>query len=180
MGVGSGSDLAATLDALEFLSKEEIVERFVSLYEREPPPRMRWEVLLRAVAHRLQENAQGGPDPTFHRRLAKLAEALRRTGSIPVEANPPSIKPGSRLLRTWNSETHSVTVSAMGYVYRGETYRSLSKIARLITGTRWSGPAFFGLVKTTRGPRVDSCAEGAQEPTGLACVGARLVTGAAP
>jgi hypothetical protein len=57
----------------------------------------------------------------------------------------PCIKPGTRLIREWRGETHKVTVTAEGFAYGGKRYKSLSKIARLITGTRWSGPRFFGL-----------------------------------
>ena len=55
------------------------------------------------------------------------------------------IKPGTRLIRQWDGETHHVTVCEQGFEYKSERYRSLSEIARLITGTRWSGPLFFGL-----------------------------------
>lgn len=57
----------------------------------------------------------------------------------------PTIHPGTRLLRQWRGDTHEVVVADSGYEYRGATYHSLSEIARKITGTRWSGPAFFGL-----------------------------------
>lgn len=137
-------DAAANLAELAALSKPEIVDRFRAVYGCPPPKRMRREVLVRAVAHRIQEQAQGGLDPALRRRLAKLAEELHRTGSISVAA-PPAVKPGTRLLREWNGETHSVTVASNGFMYKGEVFRSLSKIARVITGTRWSGPAFFGL-----------------------------------
>jgi hypothetical protein len=57
----------------------------------------------------------------------------------------PAIKPGTRLIRQWQDKTHVVTVKEQGYEYQGSLYQSLSEIARLITGTRWSGPLFFGL-----------------------------------
>ncbi len=146
-------DPGAQLSTLAALSKDEIIERFRAVYGCDPPRWTRREVLVRAVAHRIQENAQGGPDPALHRRLARMADALRRTGSITTEAPSSLIKPGTRLLRTWNGETHSVTVTDAGFVYRDTAYRSLSVIARVITGTRWSGPAFFGLTKGTSPPR---------------------------
>jgi hypothetical protein len=136
--------LDAALVELETLSKENLWERYRQHYEQLPPPRLRRELALRAVAHRIQEEARGGPDPALRRRLARPAEELRRTGRIAVGARPP-VKPGTRLLREWNGGTHCVTVTHDGFEYRGARYRSLSKIARTITGTRWSGPAFFGL-----------------------------------
>jgi hypothetical protein len=143
------ANLDTALAELEDLPKEDLWERYRQLYGRLPPPRMRRALALRAVAHRIQEEALGGPDPALRRRLAKLAEELRRTGRISVSAGPP-VKPGTRLLRDWNGETHCVTVAHDGFEYRGERYRSLSRIARTITGTRWSGPAFFGLKERQR------------------------------
>ncbi len=144
-----GIDVAAEVAELDELSKEELVQRFEGLYGRPPPRYTQRALLVRAVAHRIQENARGGPDPALRRRLARLAGELRRTGRISVGARPP-VKPGTRLLRDWQGETHSVTVLENGFLYRGERHDSLSVIARAITGTRWSGPAFFGLRNGTR------------------------------
>ncbi|MCI0431136.1 MAG: DUF2924 domain-containing protein [Rhodospirillales bacterium] len=66
------------------------------------------------------------------------------SAALPVA---PRLKPGTRLLWRWGGETHQVTVLEQGFEYRGTTYGSLSEIARAITGSRWSGPAFFGLRK---------------------------------
>jgi Protein of unknown function (DUF2924) len=77
-----------------------------------------------------------------------------------LEADPdatistrPAIKPGTRLVRQWQNQTHVVEIAAAGYEYRGARYESLSEIARLITGTRWSGPLFLGL-KTKQTKRI--------------------------
>ena len=134
----------AILDILESESKEALVARFEDLYGHPPPKRMQRGLILMAVAYRIQANAQGGPNLALRRRLAKLADELRRTGKISTQAKP-STKAGTRFLRDWQGETHSVTVLDDGCLYRGERYRSLSVIARRITGTRWSGPAFFGV-----------------------------------
>ena len=67
---------------------------------------------------------------------------------------PPRLTPGTHLSRQWGNETHQVTVDARGLVYRGQRYRSLSAIARRITGTRWSGPRFFGVSASSNGRRV--------------------------
>jgi hypothetical protein len=100
-----------------------------------PPPKpMRRDLLLRAIAYHLQEQAQGGLRPITRRQLARAAQDLRLT-----------IKAGTRLLREWQGVIHEVMVREEGVRYRGQTWRSLSAVAREITGVRWSGPLFFGL-----------------------------------
>lgn len=85
---------------------------------------------------------------------AHLASLLPRRSrqKAPASTEPPRrLKPGTRLLRTWRGEVYSVLVGDPGFIYQGTVYRSLSVIARHITGTPWSGPAFFGLKKPKRG-----------------------------
>lgn len=74
--------------------------------------------------------------------FGKHFDALRTKDA---HGDPRRIKPGTRLIRQWEGQTHHVTVGEAGFEYNGERYKSLSVIARLITGTRWSGPLFFGL-----------------------------------
>jgi hypothetical protein len=76
-----------------------------------------------------------------------LAEGFERNRDRAAKTVSSSarIKPGTRLIRQWDGQTHQVTVAEEGFEYKGERYKSLSEIARLITGTRWSGPLFFGL-----------------------------------
>ena len=128
---------------LQKLSVGDLRIRFLELYGRPHPPHIRRDLLQQAVAYRIQEVAQGGPDLAQRDRLARLGDELKRDGRIRVRLGP-GIKPGTRLMREWQGETHVVTVTAKAFHYDGNEYRSLSVIARLITGTRWSGPAFFG------------------------------------
>ena len=79
-------------------------------------------------------------------RLLRIAEHAARNPNSALPAAP-RLKAGSRLLRRWRGEVHEVTVLGEGIAYRGTTYGTLSEIARVVTGTRWSGPAFFGLTK---------------------------------
>ncbi len=130
--------------ALDDMSDADVKARFEALYKRPPPPRMRREMLIRAVAHRIQENAAGGPDRSLKARLDRLAVELGRNGRVSVK-KPWSIKPGTKFLREWDGVTHEVTATGDGFLFKGDTYRSLSQVAREITGTRWSGPRFFGL-----------------------------------
>ncbi len=103
--------------------------------------------MLRAVAHRLQEKAEGGLSKAALRRLARLA-GLNGGDTQPTPPSLPRLKTGSRLIREWHGVTHSVTVLDDGCDWHGNRYASLSQIARAITGARWSGPRFFGLRKT--------------------------------
>ena len=92
----------------------------------------------------MQEEVQGGLGKSYRRQLARLAEALRDGGSIPVSQTQ-SFKPGTKLIREWKGKVHEVVIAGGTYIWAGQHYRSLSQIARTITGTRWSGPRFFGL-----------------------------------
>ncbi len=127
---------------LEGLSNADLCKRFERLYRCPPPSRMRREMLVLATAYRMQE--KGRADTKSKRRLARLADELGQTGNIPTARRRP-VKPGTRLVREWQGESHSITVLDEGFLYRNQQYRSLSEVARTITGTRWSGPAFFGL-----------------------------------
>jgi hypothetical protein len=100
--------------------------------------------LVRALGYHIQEKAYGGLRPATRRRLLKLAREIESGAKIAL-FEAPKIKPGTRLVRGWRGDTHVVTVLEEGLEYRDKRYGSLSEIARLVTGTRWSGPAFFGL-----------------------------------
>ena len=102
--------------------------------------------MMRAVAYRLQEIAHGGASKVTQRRLMTLAAEFETGGTIAPPPGP-KIKPGSRLVREWHGRTHTVCVTDDGFEFQGKTYRSLTKIARDITGAQWSGPRFFGLTK---------------------------------
>lgn len=114
---------------------------------KEPPPlHVRKQLFVPILAYKLQEQAYGGLKPEVRRQLEKIAASYRgKSKGESKEVNVRACKPGTRLLRQWNGETHQVMVAEKGFEYRGEHFKSLSVIARRITGTRWSGPAFFGL-----------------------------------
>ena len=113
-------------------------------YGRPPPKSLRRDLLLRALAYRVQEQAYGGLSKAARKQFARLngANSGGTARSIPA---PPRLKPGTRLLREWGGVMHQVTVLEDGFEHRGNRYASLSQIARAITGARWSGPRFFGL-----------------------------------
>ena len=124
------------------LSKAELSALFESYYRCPPPSRMRQEMLVLAIAYRIQES--GGPDRKLQRRLSGLVTELRRTGRV-IPKGRTTLKPGTWLVREWQGQSHHVSVLDKDFLYRGQRYRSLSEIARTITGTQWSGPVFFGL-----------------------------------
>jgi hypothetical protein len=137
--------------ALEALSIPELRARWTAAYGVPPPARWSPKLLVRGVAHRIQESALGGLSPELRAHLADLAARLAHDPNASLAA-PPRIKPGTRLIRECRGERHHVTVLDDGFAYRDQRHRSLSAIARIITGTQWSGPAFFGL-KTRRRAR---------------------------
>lgn len=122
---------------------EQLRERWRTLFRREPPAAFGPDLLRRSIAQRIQEDAYGGLDPATARWLNKvIAQAGKSNGKIIA---PRRIKIGAILVREWKGTSHRVTVVDHGFSYQGQPYTSLSEVARLITGTRWNGPWFFGL-----------------------------------
>jgi hypothetical protein len=117
------------------------------------PPAYRRGFLIRGLAHRLQELTYGGLKPASQARLEAMIEGTEkpngRSGRRP--RHEVNLLEGTKLLREWRGVTHEVTVIDGGYEHQGRRYRSLSAVARSITGTQWSGPLFFGLRKTGNG-----------------------------
>jgi len=140
----AAESLIDDLATLRGLALEDLKARWRTLYGAAPPPRLGRLLMVRGIAYRLQEQALGGLKPATRRRLARAAEEIK-TGRAPSDV-PSTIKPGTRLLREWQGVTHEVMVLENGFQYRGRTWQSLSAVAREITGTRWSGPLFFGLI----------------------------------
>jgi Protein of unknown function (DUF2924) len=136
--------LTDELAELRGLDLTALKQRWRILYRTEAPVRIDQVLLLQAVGYRLQERALGGLKPSTRRLLERAAEdnSGRRT---PTETPANRVTPGSVLIREWHGVSHRVTVLADGVLLRGARYRSLSEVARKITGTRWSGPRFFGL-----------------------------------
>ena len=136
------TEVSRLLQALPALSPDELRKEWRRLY-RSQPPRLSRDLLVRAIAYRIQELRHGGLSKATRRKLAALVQA-RSDGAIAPEGAQ-KIRAGARLVREWNGRTHTVMVEEEGFTYAGRGYRSLSAIAREITGARWSGPRFFGL-----------------------------------
>ena len=120
------------LAALVALSDADLREEWRRVY-RSGAPRLPPDLLRRGIAYRLQERAYGKMTPQVARVLASGGRAV------------PEITAGTRLVREWNGRTIDVIATECGMVWEGRTYRSLSAIAREVTGTPWSGPRFFGI-----------------------------------
>jgi len=120
------------------------------LYHREPP-RISRDLLMRGIGYRLQELQHGGLGKSTRRKLQTLAKMFRTKGRVAPDPGLQALKPSARLVREWHGRTHTITVTEDGFAYAGSTYPSLTKIAKNITGTHWSGPRFFGLVRAGNG-----------------------------
>jgi hypothetical protein len=139
-------ELKKTLAELPKLERSELLELWVENFGRNPAAGTRRELLVPILAYRLQERAYGGLKPETLARLRKIAFALEKNPKAKI-IDDSRLNHGTRISRSWHGVTHEVTVSGGRFEYHGKIYKSLSEIARLITGTRWSGPKFFGLKK---------------------------------
>ena len=137
--------LSRKLASLRSLPIKELKQRWRSLFNSEPPHRVSRELLIRAVAYRIQEQVLGGLKPSTRRLLERLASDARAGRPLTLSSCAPPVSAGTVLMRDWQGITHEVKVLDRGVLYKRKRYRSLSEVARLITGSRWSGPLFFGL-----------------------------------
>jgi Protein of unknown function (DUF2924) len=136
--------IAQRLTTLPKLSKTALCELWKQLFDGFPPSHLRRHLMIPILAYRLQEQAFGSLGSASRARLRHLARAFETNSRASISAIP-TLKPGTRLVRQWRDQVHLVNVEANGYEYQGAKYQSLSEVARLITGTRWSGPLFFGI-----------------------------------
>jgi hypothetical protein len=130
--------------SLAQLTPRELRALWPQWFDRPSPAKMRRELLVRALAYRMQERVAGGLTTATRTKLREIAKAVKSNSVDEVIATP-RLTPGTHVIREWGNEMHQVTVETEGFIYRGQRYRSLSEIARKITGTRWSGPVFFGV-----------------------------------
>jgi len=137
------------LAELDNLSTDELKTRWRALYGKEPP-RFNRQFLIKRLAYRIQEIAHGGLTDDDRARMDQVLDeqgfndiGVKLGGGKAGPVDRPI--PGTRLVREWQGERHEVTVLPEGFEYRGRPYRSLSALARQITGTAWNGLVFFGL-----------------------------------
>lgn len=122
----------------------ELRTAWLSRFNTNPPPIRSRDILLRLFAWRSQADATGGLDAVTERKLHEIARALERDGAYEPKIRR-DLSASVVLTREWKGVIYRVTVTAGGFQHLGKRYGSLSDIARTITGTRWSGPRFFGL-----------------------------------
>ena len=146
--------------ALGDLSRDELAALWKKAYGYLPPKGVRRDFLLRATAWQLQAIRLGGLSPDTRRMLrtsmvrVERQVAAKRPDTITGESDGPASlpartrqqpSPGTRLIRDWNGRSHVVDVLQEGFAFEGRLHKSLTAIARQITGAHWSGPRFFGL-----------------------------------
>jgi hypothetical protein len=136
--------LASEIASLSKLGIHELRDRWKAMFGKAPSRDISRSFLTRAIAYRLQEKAFGGLKPSTRRVLAEFVNG----GADGSAAAPRIIQSGAVLAREWRGISHQVSVLEKGFCFRGKRYRSLSGVAREITGTRWSGPLFFGLKRS--------------------------------
>lgn len=126
------------IETIQTMPTTEIRKLYKQLFRSPPPPKSRKEFLLGNICWALQVKALGKP-------FNKLQEQLANQAKNKAISSKTQYMPGTRIIREWKGETHEVIVVESGYRWRNQQFKSLSHIAREITGTRWSGPRFFGL-----------------------------------
>lgn len=133
----------AELEQLRLMSIAGLRALWRAKFESDPPKAFGPDLLRRSLAQTIQEKVYGGLDQVTARLLNQLiAQHTKTPGKIVL---PRRMRPGVILVREWKGQSHRVTVLSDGFAYNGKTHDSLSEIARLITGSRWNGPRFFGL-----------------------------------
>jgi DUF2924 family protein len=144
----SEEDVRRDIAALDTMDAPTLRERWREVYAA----RIREVLLRRGITYQLQVMAFGGLKPATVRHLTKLAKELRSErgaangGRVSVTRQLPKPLPEAQLLREWRGSTEIVAVTSEGFAWKGKAYRTLSAVATAITGTKWSGPKFFGLL----------------------------------
>ena len=141
------------LDRLLKMKPAELRSRWREVY-RSIAPDIGPDLLRRGIAYRLQERGQGSLTSSTRREIERQIKSLGRDDGVSV--NTPSLKPGTRLVRSWRGRMHQVLVLEDGFEFDGRRYGSLTQIASEITGAHWSGPRFFGLLAKSRGSAATS------------------------
>ena len=139
------------LAALKAMSVNELKTEWQALFAA-PAPNNSRTFLEGRLAYRIQELTYGGPDKQTRRLLDLLADEVEGTLTRKAQiADPRNPVVGTKLIREWDGTAHTVTVLKDGFDWGGQRFKSLSAVARAITGTRWNGYRFFGLRERKRG-----------------------------
>ena len=136
--------ISARMAELTKLDRSGLRVSWQRAFDNAPPHFLSMLFMRKALIWDAQCKLYGGVPANLKRALKSAAD-----GKTPRAVPAPSLRPGTQLVREWNGRSHHVDVTEDGYRYNGETHKSLSAIALLITGTIWSGPRFFGLTRVT-------------------------------
>ena len=137
------SEIETEIAPLRDLDLAGLRARWRTSFGRQAPAHLPRHLLLRLLAYRIQADVLGDLDAATARVLDRLAG--RGSGDTRPIANDVGLRPGTLLVREWDGASHRVMVLDEGFAWNGGSYKSLSEVARAITGTRWNGPRFFGL-----------------------------------
>ena len=153
-----GRDLEVEIHDLDRLSRDELRALWTKELGEQPPATLGRDVLALGISYTRQERHQGGFSKPFARELDRLLDQVLRGDRTERSTALTTALPrrGTILVREWQGTTHRVTVADDGFLWNGRTYRSLSSIARAITGTNWNGPRFFGM-RETNGKTPETC-----------------------
>ena len=150
--VADGASLDIEIARLRGLDVGKLRARWHTMFRRVAPPHLPRHLLFRILAYRLQADQFGDLDADIRRVLDRMGfEAADGFGRLvaDLDRSRTELRPGTLLTREWDGHLQQVMVLADGFTWNGKTYRSLSKVAFAITGTRWSGPRFFALDKSS-------------------------------
>jgi hypothetical protein len=142
-------DINAVVAQLRDLGLEGLRARWQTTFRRDAPSHLPRHLLFAMLAYHLQAEIMGNLDAETERYLSRIDRAASPAAAVPLteafEQRQRKLRPGTVLTREWNGHHHRVMVLEDGFAWEGRTYRSLSEIAKTITGTKWNGPRFFGL-----------------------------------
>jgi hypothetical protein len=137
-----------TLERLAVSTPEELMKEWARRYCA-PTPNLSPDLLRLGIGYRMQEEWQGGISRSTRSLLRQISARAAGEGSD-SKPLPRKLTPGTRLVRDWHGVGHTVTVLDGGFEYDGKRWKSLSAIAKAITGAKWNGPRFFGLAERRR------------------------------
>lgn len=146
-----GRQLLQQIHVLQDMSIAELKSQWTELIGSDPPRHAKRSFLTQTIAWELQAKTFGKLKPSIHRHLLQAGRGAGDEKLMMSEPASPTLRPGVKLIRVWKGITHHVLVTEDGFLWRDRSWRSLSVIAREITGTPWSGPVFFGLRKSKTG-----------------------------
>ena len=148
--------IAAEIDRLSGLPIAALRQEWHAAHpDKQMPKGLARDLLVRTIAWKIQEKEFGRFPPSLTSKLRRLSAQLRMSGSLDVERQA-AVKSGTTLLREWGGQTYRVIAVEDGFLFRDQRFASLSEVAREITGTRWSGPRFFGLRQRVSKPSTTS------------------------